>query len=175
MRCSCRRRPLLTAAVVALLCGPGTLWAKPHDKQAARDQSVALENLWVKAQAQGDVAAMDKLLSPDFLGITMTGEVVTKTQQMDRMRTRTLVIRSMQISDLRVKLLGQDAASVTSLAQLDGTSEGTLLTGRFRYIHVYKRLANGIWSITNFEATRIPGGKMGLRASPAADAPVTPP
>ena len=74
------------------------------------------------------------------------------------MTGRTIVIRSLQISDVRVKLLGQHAASVTSLAQMDGTSDGHNLTGSFRYTHVYEKLPNGVWTITNFEATRIPTG-----------------
>ena len=127
---------------------------------------ISLENQWVKAQIQGDVAAMDRLLSPDFLGITSGGEVETKAQQLDHMRDHSLEIRSLQISDVRVKLLGQHAASVTSLAQLDGSREGHPLTGSFRYTHVYQKLPNGMWSITNFEATRIRGA--GTHAEPVA-------
>ena len=133
------------------------LQAKPHAKHMARDEVIALENQWVKAQLQGDVPAMDKLLSPDFLGITAFGEVVTKAQQLERMRSRAVSIRSLEISDVRVKLLGQHAASVTSLATLDGSSDGHPMTGSFRYTHVYQRLPGGMWTITNFEATRIPG------------------
>jgi len=158
MRCAHAHHRLLTALTAALLfLAWGVGRAKPHAKHAARDQIVAVENQWVKAQLQGDVAAMDKLLSPDFLGIITTGEVVTKTQQLDRMRNRVLVLRSLEISDMRVKLLGQQAASVTSLAKLEGTSDGHPLLGSFRYTHVYQRLPNGAWTITNFEATRIPG------------------
>ncbi len=171
MRCLPSHRAVLTAALAAaLLPGPACLQAKPHAKHAARDQVIALENQWAKAQTQDDVAAMDKLLSPDFLGITASGEVVTKMQQLDRMRNRTVVIRSLQLSDVRVKLLGQHAASVTSLAEIDGTADGHPLVGRFRYTHVFQKLPNGVWSITNFEATRIPhsgdSAYMGTSAHP---------
>lgn len=162
-------RLILAVATAVVLLAPEPLRAKPHAKQAAKDQITAVENLWVKAQLQGDIAAMDRLLSPDFLGIITTGEVVTKTQQLDRMRNRVLVLRSLAISDVRVKLLGRHAASVTSLAKLDGTSDGHPLTGSFRYTHVYERLPNGMWTITNFEATRIPervGRTVGEEADP---------
>lgn len=143
------------------------LWARPHAKHLAKDEVINLENQWVRAQTQDDVSAMDKLLSTDFLGITASGDVVTKAQQLDRMRNRDVVIRSLQISDVRVKLLGQHAASVTSLAQIDGTADGHPLAGSFRYTHVYQRMANGMWTITNFEATRVPAG----RVAAAVDGP----
>jgi len=136
----------------------------------AREEVVDLENQWVKVQIQGDVPGMDKLLSPDFLGITGMGEVVTKAQQLDRMKNRTFVIRTMQISDVRVKLLGQRAAIVTSLAQLDATMDGRPMVGSFRYTHVYQKLPTGMWSITNFEATRVPnGGRRGAEVPAAVD------
>ena len=163
MRFACAYRRLVVAAFVVvfgLLPAAGALWAKPHAKHVARDEVADMENQWVKFQIAGDAQGMDKLLSQDFLGITATGEVVTKAQQLDRMKNRELVVRSLHISDVRVKLLGQRAAIVTSLAQLDGTSEGHPLVGSFRYTHVYQKLPNGMWSITNFEATRIRGGAM---------------
>ena len=166
MRCFRPSRLLAVTAASLLLCVSGVLQAKPHAKHRSRDQVVALENLWVKAQIQGDPAAMDKLLSPDFLGITASGEVVTKAQQLDRMRNRTLVIQSLTISDVRVKLLGEHAASVTCLAQINGTADGHPLVGSFRYTHVYQRQASGAWTITNFEATRIPGSGRAGAASP---------
>ncbi len=171
MRCPRFHSRLLIALTAVLLLGmpPARVWAKPHAKHVAKDELLALENQWVKAQLQGDAAAMDKLLSPDFLGITASGAVVTKAQQLERMRTRTIAIRSLQISDVRIKLLGQHAASVTSLAQLDGISEGRPLVGSFRYTHVYQKLPNGVWKITNFEATHVP--ESGARGSMGETSP----
>jgi len=37
---------------------------------------------------------MDKLLSDDYIGITMTGQVNTKAQQLDRMRMHRLPSRN---------------------------------------------------------------------------------
>ena len=174
MRCLRSHRRLLAAVMLALVLGtPLAVEAKPHAKHAARDEVMALENQWVKAQIQGDTAAMDKLLSPDFLGITAFGRVMTKAQQLDKMKSRATVLRSLQISDVRVKLLGQRGASVTSLAQMDAVNDGRPLTGSFRYTHVYQRLPNGMWSITNFEATRIPGSGGGRPGgSPDRDYPL---
>ena len=121
-------------------------------KHLEREQIVELENEWQKAALADDVATMDKLLSEDYLGITATGEVLTKAQQLDHMRNRELVLTKLDISELKIKLIG-NIAIVTSLAQVEGSSDGEQLQGAYRYTRVYQRLANGSWKITNFEVT----------------------
>lgn len=108
------------------------------------------------AEVSGDVAAMDRLLSDDFVGISVSGELNTKSQQMDRMRSRALVLTELQLSDIKIKLLGQ-VAVVTGRARAEGMSGGAPLKGNFRYTRVYLHTPGGGWKITNFEVTRIPG------------------
>ena len=127
----------------------------PKRKDQYKHQVEKLEEAWRIAQLNGDVDAMDKLLSDDYVGITMTGQVVTKMQQLDRMRNRITVLTKIRLDDVKVKLIGSTAAIVTSLAEVDGTSEGAPMHGNYRYTRVYLRLPSGGWKITNFEATRV--------------------
>jgi ketosteroid isomerase-like protein len=120
---------------------------KRHDQY--KHEVEHLEDVWRTAELNGDVDAMDKLLSDDYVGITMTGQVVTKMQQLDRMKKRKLVLDKIDLEDVKVKLIGSTAI-VTSLADVDGTNDGL-----FRSTRVYSRLPNGTWKITNFEATRV--------------------
>jgi len=129
--------------------GPKAI-GKPDFKR----QVEQLEELWRIAQLNGDIAQMDKLLSDDYVGITMNGQVVTKTQQLDRMRSRQFVLTKILLSDVKVKLNGTTAI-VTSQAEVEGTNEGNSMHGTYRYTRVYTRLASGAWKITNFEATRV--------------------
>ena len=94
-------------------------------------------------------------LSDDYLGITASGELVTKAQWLDRMRSRNLTLTRLEASDIKIKLKGA-IAIVTSLAEVEGMSEGKPLTGSYRYTRVYQRLPNGVWNITSFEVTHIP-------------------
>ena len=142
----------LTAALIAL-----PMHAGPHrGARTMRDQIEALETQWKKAALANDIEAMDHLLSDDYLGITANGQVVTKPQQLDRMRARTFAINSLQVSDVKIKLISQHAAIVTSLAQVEGTNDGRPLHGSFRYTRVYQRIPNDGWKITSFEATHVP-------------------
>jgi ketosteroid isomerase-like protein len=125
-----------------------------HHKDFYKQQVEQLEQTWRTAQLNGDVATMDKLLSDDYVGISMTGQVVTKMQQLDRMRNRELVLTKIVLDDLKVKLIGTTAI-VTCLADIEGTNEGATVHGTYRYTRVYTRLPSGAWKITNFEATRV--------------------
>jgi ketosteroid isomerase-like protein len=150
---------LVTAVVmgwsVPALCAG---WNQPlHEKKhAAKQQVEALEEQWRVAQLAGDVATMDKLLSDDYIGISITGQVNTKMQQLDRMRMHKFALTRLDLGERQVKLIGS-IAIVTSRAEVEGTNDGAPVTGTYRYTRVYQRLPSGVWKITSFEATRVPG------------------
>jgi len=126
----------------------------PKHKEDAKRQIEKLEETWRVAQLNGDVETMDRLLSDDYIGITMNGQVVTKVQQLDRMRTRMLSVSKIELDDVKVKLIGQTAV-VTSRAEVEGSNDGDPIHGIYRYTRVYSRSPGGTWKITNFEATRV--------------------
>ncbi len=150
-------------------------WNQPlrEKKHAAKQQVEALEEQWRQAQLAGDVAAMDKLLSDDYIGISMTGQVNTKAQQLDRMRLHKVALVKLDLGERQVKLIGS-IAIVTSRAEVEGTNDGAVIKGTYRYTRVYQRLPSGVWKITSFEATRVPGPK-NRDAEPKATASVPPP
>ncbi len=126
-----------------------------HDREHKRDersQIIALEKEWQKAALADDIPAMDNLLSDDYLGINASGEVLTKTQQLDHMRDGKFMLTKLDVSDTRIKLVGK-IAIVTCLAQVEGQSDGEPLHGAYRYTRVYQRLPNGNWKVTSFEVT----------------------
>lgn len=147
---------LLAAFLIAAVAAAAVRVDTPRHKRNTlfKEQVEQLEQAWRTAQLAGDVAEMDKLLAEDYVGITMTGQVVTKMQQLERMKTRQMVLTRIDLDDMKVKLIGTTAI-VTSLASIDGTNEGASVHGTYRYTRVYTRLLNGTWKITNFEATRV--------------------
>jgi ketosteroid isomerase-like protein len=142
---------LMAAAAKVFAQSPQSPQRREH-KHLEHEQIVALEREWRQAVLADDAATMDKLLSEDYLGITATGEVHTKAQELDHMRDHKLVITKLENSDFKIKLIGR-IAIVTSLAQVEGSSDDTPLHGAYRYTRVYQRVANGIWKVTNFEVT----------------------
>lgn len=147
-------------------------WAKGRNHnqhQIWKRQIEVLEQQWRTAILTTDVTLMDKLLSDDYVGISMSGEISTKTMQLDRLRTSDPTITMLDLTDVKVKLLGR-VAIVTSLADVAGTNDGVPIAGRFRYTRVYQRLSSGVWKITNFEATRLSEHHGHERSPPAEDA-----
>lgn len=132
-------------------------------KRNLRAEVEAIDRQWRDAELNNDAVAMEKLLSDDYVGVTAGGRVLTKSQQLDRMRNRQSNIQRLELSDLKVKLLGGTVATVTSMAMLEGTLDGHPVHGQFRSIRVYQRGPGGAWRITNFEATP-------LRHSPPGNA-----
>jgi ketosteroid isomerase-like protein len=173
-----RRRP--TAALLAPLCAalclilfaatPRASAGQRHKKRDAKHEVELMEQQWRQAQLAGDVPAMDRLLADDYVGISINGQVNTKTQQLDRMRNRSLVVTRIDFSDMKVKLVGQ-VAIVTSLADVDGTNENLPLNGQYRYTRVYQHLPSGAWKITNFELTRVPHRRGRPLQTDSSDAP----
>jgi ketosteroid isomerase-like protein len=147
-------------------------WNQPlrEKKHDAKRQVEALEEQWRQAQLVGDVTAMDKLLSDDYIGISMSGQVNTKMQQLDRMRMHKFALTRLDLGDRQVKLIGS-IAIVTSRAEVEGTNDGVPVKGTYRYTRVYQRLPSGMWKITSFEATRVPGPKNSNDRNANRDAP----
>jgi ketosteroid isomerase-like protein len=136
----------------------------PTRQHDAKQQIEELEQQWRTNQLANDVAAMDKMLSDDYIGISMGGQVYTKAQQLDRMRDKKIVLSRLDFDDMKVKIVGS-IAIVTSRVQVEGTNDGLPVKGTFRYTRVYKRLPTTGWQITSFESTRVP------QPGPPADSP----
>lgn len=156
------RTTLLVAFALWTISVPPGAVAQGHNQHMPRGQKHSyekeverLEQQWQHAQLTGDVQTMDRLLSDDYIGITSAGLVVTKQEQLDRVRNRTLVLTRLDVSDVKVKLIGTTAI-VTSRVTTEGTNEGVSINGMYRYTRVYSRLPSGAWKVVNFESTRIP-------------------
>lgn len=139
-----------------VFCTMDATAAQPrHKSHDFKQQVEQLEEQWRTAQLADDVATMDKLLSDDYIGISLNGEVNTKSQQLDRLRSRRVTLTRLDLSEMKVKLIGS-IAIVTSRALVEGNSDGASVKGLYRYTRVYQHVPSGAWKITSFEATRIP-------------------
>ncbi len=142
------------AALLVLLLCVVPAFASGGNAPQKRDLKAEVERLegeWRTAQLAGDTAAMDRMLAEDYVGMTMQGQVTTKTQQLRRMQERRMVVRRLDLSDVKVRLTGEIAV-VTMRARVMGTSTAGAIDGRFRCRQVFHLLPSGRWAMTNFEA-----------------------
>ena len=163
----CQQLRSLAVLSVAWLClasglAPALTAQKPHVhrhpvKKLERKQVEDLAEQWRKAQLAGDTVAMDKLLSDDYLGVPASGALLTKAQQLDRMSNRKWTVTKLDVTDMKVKLIGK-VAIVTSLAQIEADTDNGPVNGEFRYTQIYQQLPSGTWKITHSDATRVAAG-----------------
>jgi ketosteroid isomerase-like protein len=113
-----------------------------------------LEDHWRDAILNRNVAAMENLLASDYMAITPNGTLQSKEETLANMRSGALQIKSIEISDRKVRFYGATAL-VTSRAEVSGTTPEGELTGSYRYTRVYVRDGSGVWRIVSFEASRI--------------------
>ena len=113
-----------------------------------------LEEQWRQAQLTSDTATMDRLLADDYIGIGRTGIVTTKAQTIERYQKRTVVVKKLDISDMKVAIHGETAV-VTAKADVDATDNGAAIHNSFRYTRVYVHTPGVGWKIENSESTRV--------------------
>ncbi len=142
----------MSLIVFALVVLPAYGW---QDKSGVKHEIQGLERQWRTAQLAGDVATMDKMLSDDYVGISMTGQVNTKAQQLARIRNHSFALTRLDLQDVKIRLVGEIAV-VTVKARVEGMNKNRRVDGICRYTRVYHHLPDGAWKITNFEVTRLP-------------------
>jgi ketosteroid isomerase-like protein len=130
---------------------PGMPRAQKHEGRREIDQK---EDAWRVAILKGDIAALDSLLSDDYMAISATGTLQSKEQALASVRTGRLHFTALEFSDRKVHFYGTTAL-VTSRAEVAARAGDTDISGSYRYIRVYVRDARGVWKVVSFEASRI--------------------
>ena len=136
--------------------------SQPHPHYPRREfhhEVEALEQQWRQAELKGDVSTVDRLLADDYMGITSNGLLMSREQTIERMRTREITFKRLDLSEVKVSVHGATAI-VTSRAVIESSQNGVEHDGTFRYTRVYQRRGTE-WKVVNFEATRISPGALG--------------
>jgi ketosteroid isomerase-like protein len=149
-------RPFAAGIVLLFAFGPAlSLNAIPRgERHEVRHEIDQLEDHWRDAILNRNVVAMDALLASDYMAITANGTLQSKDEALANLRSGALHIKSLEITDRKVRFYGATAL-VTSRAEVSGSTPEGDLNGSFRYTRVYVRDPSGVWRIVSFEASRI--------------------
>lgn len=121
--------------------------------QDARQEILAADARRFAAMVQGDQAALDGLLAHDLTYTHSSGQVETKAQFQESLRSGKLRYQSAQPSGQEVRLYG-DTAVVTGRADVKVTNQGQELALSLRFIEVWVK-SNGAWKLTAWQSTRL--------------------
>ncbi|MBX3420479.1 MAG: nuclear transport factor 2 family protein [Pirellulaceae bacterium] len=108
---------------------------------------VILETRIRAAQLDGDVAALDSLISENLLFTGHDGQLGSKAQDLEAHRTGFFRFMSHQPEELRVACVRPDVAISSLRTRLSVEVAGTLIEGTFCYTRVWAIEADGAWRV----------------------------
>lgn len=136
----------LTAAAFALLLAAGAAGAAHASPEQARDAIAALDTAYQAAVERNDAETMAAILHPDMILVIGRGAVFTRVDLLRSARERDVEYEH-QVEEEGtqiVRLYGEDAAIVTALLWLKGTTrEGEAFERRLWFSDTYVRTAEG--------------------------------
>jgi len=104
---------------------------------------IEAEGLLKKAMIQADCALLETLLHNEMSFAIPTGEVITKSQELQNYSAGTMKVFDIQTSNQQISEMG-DTVSVSVLAYLNGSYQGEPIQGNFRFIRFWKVTDQGL-------------------------------
>ena len=140
----------LSVALVALPIASYAQSADPAPEIAAMQQ---VETAWDSAVAKHDQFALENLLSRDFVGISASGDVTTRNQQIAH-----LFVAGAEPASLTQKVIG--ARVIGDVAVVNGTYvmqwkgvTGPTVAEKGVFTHVFRKNGAGAWQCINSQRT----------------------
>lgn len=141
--------PLLVLLLLPLL--PGALTAA--ETADPRQEVLAADARRFAAMVQGDLTALEGLLTEDLTYTHSTGQVESRTELLESLRSGRLRYLAAEPSESAVRLLGETAI-VTGRADMRVSAQGQGLTLQVRFTEVWVK-SGGMWKLAAWQSTRI--------------------
>jgi ketosteroid isomerase-like protein len=132
------------------ICGALAVWlgcvsgvSGQTGQKGDEGQILALENAWNQAEVQHDPAALELILTDDFVITEPDGTMQTKREHMAATRDTSYHYDSLVSEDFRIKVYGT-VAVVTGTYHEKGSSKGSHFDRRGRFTDTWIRLS-GTW------------------------------
>jgi ketosteroid isomerase-like protein len=106
-----------------------------------------------KAYLNKDAATLDRIWTDDFVFINYRGQLLSKAQRLDNLRSGATSFKSIEFTDEVVRDYG-DAAVLIGVVTLEGQYSGEEGNGAYRFTSICSR-RSGQWQIAALQMTRI--------------------
>lgn len=121
------------------------------DTASIERELLRIENDWPRVMKERDGQAVRRVDSDDAHLLSWDGSVATKEEDAKFIESGNLASDSMEMSDLKVKVLDKDAAVVTGTITIKGgkfkTRDGSVdVSGQYRFVDTFAR-RNGEWKL----------------------------
>ena len=141
-----------TAKLIFLLAVAPCRFCLPQTP--AQQEVLQFERDACKAFLDADVAALERVLTPDFTLTLSNGDVETRADQINELRSGKVHYDLFENYDMLVRLYGNDAAVVLGKTRVKGTADGKPFDRIVQFTDtLIKR--NGGWQLAAGHVSRI--------------------
>jgi len=96
---------------------------------------------------QSDISELDKLLAVDLIFTNHLGHMLTKQDDIEAHKSKTLKINDIILTEQKIKLY-EDIAIVTVKANIIGSFNGENSENNFRFTRIWSKKSNDTWQIS---------------------------
>ncbi len=119
----------------------------------AEQALLQLERDWEQANAKNDLAALDRILGPEFVSTDSDGRLTTRAEVFVRRKGGAVKFTAFTQDDYKVHVVG-DTAIVTGRSTIKGIRDGKDWAGQERWTDVFVR-RSGRWQAVASHQSRI--------------------
>jgi ketosteroid isomerase-like protein len=123
-------------------------------KSKAESEIRQLENRRIQAMLKVDTEELNRLLADDLTYTHSSGQVDTKSQLIESLKSGERKYQMIEPQDVKVRLYG-DAAIVTGRARLKTISKGQEFNFQVQFTDVYAK-KKGRWQMVAWQSSRLP-------------------
>jgi len=163
---------------------PAVARETPPDTAAIEREITRIENDWPRVLKERDVEAVRRIEADDLISVPPDGSLSTKEQDLKDIGEGNMTADSWEVKDLKVTVLGADAAVASGRAVIKGgkykTADGKSrnVSGQYRFVDTFAR-RNSEWKlvatvivpvlnpVADASPTPIPKASPATTASPA--------
>jgi len=120
---------------------------------SVEDQIKKMADEGREAALKGDASFLEKNATDDYMFISATGVVLTKSEVIEMRKSGDIKYSSLEASDQKARVHG-NTAIFTATTNIKGTVKGNDLSGTHRLTQVWVK-EGGSWKIANSQSTKV--------------------
>jgi ketosteroid isomerase-like protein len=108
----------------------------------------------IEAERQADIAALERIIAPDYLGFDPAGLPQDREALLSGYHASGVRVEALEPADLRIRLFG-DVGLVSGRTRIAGRALGERFELRLRFLDVFVR-REGAWQLVASQVTPVP-------------------
>ena len=134
--CQTRIAPMKISLLTSLMIAGLTMTAFGASADA---DLKALEQQWLDAYVKADTAFVKTVEADDWSFVDSDGKVMNKAQDIKELGDKTFVCKSASMSEIKIRMLGDNHAVATGLVKMAGTYKGKDFASDFRALDLFEK------------------------------------